>query len=84
VRLAKSVWRPDTVLAWGEPYDSPLWNEREEGFGYVCRNHACELPQDTLQGFAESLTGRKVIITGDTIVTTPHDGATPVTSDRDE
>jgi hypothetical protein len=84
VRLAKSVWRPDTVLAWGEPYDSPLWNEREEGFGYVCRNHACELPQDTLQGFAEALTGRKVVITGDTIVTTPRDEATPITSDRDE
>ena len=28
VRLAQSVWRPDTVLAWGEPYDSPLWADR--------------------------------------------------------
>ena len=73
VRLAQSVWRPDTVLAWGEPYDSPLWNERAEGFGYVCRNYSCELPQDTVQGFAEALTGRKVTITGDTIVTEPHD-----------
>jgi len=71
VRLAQSVWRPDTVLAWGEPYDSPLWTDRAEGFGYVCRNHACELPQDTLQGFAEKLTGRKVAIAGDTIVTEP-------------
>jgi uncharacterized protein YyaL (SSP411 family) len=71
VRLAQSVWRPDTVLAWGEPYDSPLWTDRAEGFGYVCRNYACELPQDTLQGFAEKLTGRKVTITGDTIVTEP-------------
>ncbi len=73
VRLAQSVWRPDTVLAWGEPYDSPLWIERDEGFGYVCRNYACELPQDTLQGFAEALTGRKVTITGNTIVTEPRD-----------
>jgi len=72
VRLAQSVWRPDTVLAWGEPYDSPLWNDRAEGFAYVCRNSACELPQDTLQGFAEMLTGRKVTIAGDTIVTEPH------------
>jgi len=71
VRLAQSVWRPDTVLAWGEPYDSPLWNERAEGFGYVCRDHVCELPQDTLQGFAEKLTGRKVTMTGHTIVTEP-------------
>ena len=73
VRLAQSVWRPDTVLAWGEPYDSPLWSERAEGFGYVCRNYSCELPQDTLQGFAEKLTGRKVTITGDTIVTEPSE-----------
>ena len=28
VRLAQSIWRPDTVLAWGEPYESPLWQER--------------------------------------------------------
>ena len=81
VRLAQSVWRPDTVLAWGEAYDSPLWNERAEGFGYVCRNYACELPQDTLQGFAEKLTGRKVTITGDTIVTEPVE---PPTSAPDE
>jgi uncharacterized protein len=75
VRLAQSIWRPDTVLAWGEPYDSPLWHERAEGFGYVCRNYTCELPQDTLQGFAEALTGRKVIITGNTIVTEPRTAA---------
>jgi uncharacterized protein YyaL (SSP411 family) len=73
VRLAQSIWRPDTVLAWGEPYDSPLWTDRTEGFGYVCRNYACELPQDTLQGFAEKLTGRKVTITENTIVTEPRD-----------
>ncbi len=76
VRLAQSVWRPDTVLAWGEPYDSPLWEDRDDGFGYVCRNYACELPQDTLQGFAEALTGRKVTITANTIVTEPIGGAT--------
>ncbi len=71
VRLAQSIWRPDTVLAWGEPYDSPLWNDRPEGFGYVCRDYACEAPQDTMQGFAEALTGRKVTISGNTITTRP-------------
>ncbi|MGE5210682.1 MAG: thioredoxin domain-containing protein [Acidobacteriota bacterium] len=76
VRLAQSVWRPDTVLAWGEPYDSPLWSDRAEGFGFVCRNYASELPQDTLQGFAEKLTGRKVTITGDRIVTEPAESTT--------
>ena len=81
VRLAQSVWRPDTVLAWGEPYESPLWLERDEGYGYVCRNYSCELPQDTVQGFAEALTGRKVTITGNTIVTEPVE---PPTSGPDE
>ena len=76
VRLAQSIWRPDVVLAWGEPYDSPLWSDRSEGFGYVCRNYACELPQDTLQGFAEKLTGRKVTMTGDTVVTEPAESPT--------
>ena len=64
------------MLSWGEPYDSPLWTDRAEGFGYVCRNYACELPQDALQGFAETLTGRKVTITGDTIVTEPVEAPT--------
>jgi uncharacterized protein YyaL (SSP411 family) len=80
VRLAQSIWRPDTVLAWGEPYDSPLWHDRPEGFGYVCRNYACELPQNTLQGFAEAVTGRKVVITGDTIDAEPHTPTTPTGS----
>jgi uncharacterized protein YyaL (SSP411 family) len=76
VRLAQSIWRPDTVLAWGEPYDSPLWHDRPDGFGYVCRNYACELPQDTLQGFAEAVTGRKVVITGGPMVAQPADTPT--------
>ena len=73
VRLAQSVWRPDTVLAWGEPYDSPLWADRDDGFGYVCRDYTCELPQDSIQGFAEALTGRKVTIAGNTITTAPRE-----------
>ena len=53
VRLAHSIWRPDTVLAWGEPYDSPLWEGRTDGFAYVCRDYACQTPQDTVEGFGE-------------------------------
>jgi len=37
-------WRPNAVVAWGEPYDSPLWRDRPAGFAYVCRNFACQLP----------------------------------------
>jgi uncharacterized protein YyaL (SSP411 family) len=59
VRTAHSIWRPDAVLAWGEPYDSPLWGDREEGYAYVCRDYACQLPQDTVEGLTEMLTGKK-------------------------
>jgi uncharacterized protein len=75
VRLAQSIWRPDTVLAWGEPYPSPLWHERSDGFAYVCREYSCQAPQDTLQGFAEVLTGRSVVITDGTIVADPATSA---------
>jgi uncharacterized protein YyaL (SSP411 family) len=58
VQFAHRVWRPDLVLAWGEPYDSPLWEGRSDGLAYICRDHVCELPHETLEGFAEALTGR--------------------------
>jgi len=37
---------PNTVLAWGEPYDSPLWEGRGDGLAYVCRDYACQAPAD--------------------------------------
>jgi hypothetical protein len=77
VRLAQSIWRPDTVLAWGQPYESPLWHERRDGFAYVCRNHVCQAPQDTIEGFAEALTGRKVIVEGNRLRTAPPPTSAP-------
>ncbi len=38
---------PATVLAWGEAYDSPLWDGRERGKAYVCRGFSCGLPAST-------------------------------------
>jgi uncharacterized protein YyaL (SSP411 family) len=58
VRLAHAVWRPDAVVAWGEPFDGPLWEGRSDGFAYVCRNYTCEAPQDTPEGFFKQITGR--------------------------
>ena len=37
-------WLPNAVLAWGEPYDSPLWHQRPDGAAYVCRGYVCEAP----------------------------------------
>ena len=60
VRLTQSLFRPDVVLAWGERYDSPLWHERADGLAYVCRDYACEAPQDTAEGFFRQLTGQEL------------------------
>ncbi|MEX2628028.1 MAG: thioredoxin domain-containing protein [Ilumatobacteraceae bacterium] len=73
VRLAHVVWRPDAVLAWGEPYDSPLWADRRDGFAHVCRDYACQLPHDTAAGFFHQLTGKEI----------PETLAATLTSDRD-
>ncbi len=51
VGVAREAYRPDAVLAWGEPYDSPLWEGRtgpeEAGLAFVCRNYACDVPAST-------------------------------------
>ena len=44
VAAYRAEWRPLSVLAWGEPYDSPLWEGRTEGNAYVCRDYVCEMP----------------------------------------
>ena len=40
-------WMPNSVLAWGERYDSPLWTGRDDGRAYVCRDYTCQLPAST-------------------------------------
>ncbi len=57
VRVAHSIWRPDAVLAWGEPYESPLWEGRRPGHAYVCRDHVCAAPATTTDEFVQALTG---------------------------
>ena len=37
-------WLPTTVVAWGEPYESPLWADRLPNRAYVCRQYACMAP----------------------------------------
>jgi uncharacterized protein YyaL (SSP411 family) len=44
VALVTRQYLPDTVLAWGERYPSPIWEGREDGKAYVCRNYACLTP----------------------------------------
>jgi hypothetical protein len=44
LEVVRERWRPNAVVAWGQPYDSPLWAGRPPGFAYVCRGYACLLP----------------------------------------
>jgi hypothetical protein len=44
VRAVQARYLPNAVLAWGEPYASPLFEDRKDGLAYVCRNYACQAP----------------------------------------
>jgi hypothetical protein len=46
---------PNGVLAWGERYDSPLWEGRPDGAAYVCRDGVCDLPVTDLAGLLRQL-----------------------------
>ncbi|RPI11935.1 MAG: thioredoxin domain-containing protein [Actinobacteria bacterium] len=56
VAAAQARYLPNAVLAWGEPYPSPLWEGRRDGFAYVCRDYACLAPVDTVQALEAQLT----------------------------
>ena len=48
-------WLPDAVVAWGQPYDSPLWQQRRYGAAFVCRDHVCQLPVENVTDLAAQL-----------------------------
>ena len=49
VSAVQGRFLPNAVLAWGERYDSPLWEGREDGRAYVCQDFACQLPATTAE-----------------------------------
>jgi uncharacterized protein YyaL (SSP411 family) len=55
VEVAQSCWRPDLVLAWGEPTESPLWAQRSENRAFLCSSYACQEPQDSADGLRSQL-----------------------------
>jgi len=55
VRAVQQRYLPGAVLAWGERYDSPLWEGRSDGRAYVCRNFACREPVTTVEALAAQL-----------------------------
>ena len=42
--VVHAAYLPNAVLAWGEPFDSPLWHSRSEGHAYVCKDSVCLPP----------------------------------------
>jgi hypothetical protein len=57
VAAVHARYLPSAVLAWGEPWPSPLWEGRDEPAAYVCRDYACGLPARTVPELAAQLAG---------------------------
>jgi uncharacterized protein len=55
VEVVQSRFLPGAVLAWGERYPSPLWEDRDDGRAYVCRDYACQLPAENPEALAAQL-----------------------------
>ena len=56
VAVPQRRYLPTAVLAWGEPYESPLWQDRREGYAYVCEGYVCNAPVDDPDALAAQLT----------------------------
>ncbi|HEX4979358.1 MAG TPA: thioredoxin domain-containing protein [Acidimicrobiales bacterium] len=57
-RFAAEVQRrflPEVVLAHGERYPSPLWEDRRDDFAYVCRDYTCSAPSADVDALLRSL-----------------------------
>jgi len=59
VAVVQRAYRPNVVLAWGEPYPSPLWEARREGHAYVCRDYACRAPVSEAAALEEQLASER-------------------------
>src|SRR5205814_7100029 len=55
VSAIQARYLPNAVLAWGQPYPSPLWEGRSEGFAYVCRDYTCQAPVTDPENLLRSL-----------------------------
>ncbi len=55
VTAVQATWQPNAVLAWGERFDSPLWEGRTDGNAYVCENFTCQIPVTTAEDLLTQL-----------------------------
>jgi uncharacterized protein YyaL (SSP411 family) len=63
VDAVRARYLPCAVLAWGEPFDSPLWVGRDgpdaAGKAFVCRDYACLAPVDDAGALLAQLAGSR-------------------------
>ncbi len=63
LETVQSRYLPAAVLAWGEPYDSPLWQGRTgpetDGLAFVCHDYACQAPASGAAELASQLDGTR-------------------------
>jgi uncharacterized protein YyaL (SSP411 family) len=57
VTVVQARYLPNAVLAWGERYDSPLWESRTDGAAYVCQHYTCKLPATDVETLVAQLDG---------------------------
>ncbi|MGI9118732.1 MAG: thioredoxin domain-containing protein, partial [Acidimicrobiales bacterium] len=57
VAAVQRRYLPRSVLAWGQPYPSPLWEGRSDGQAYVCTGFTCQAPVDSVDGLSAQLGG---------------------------
>jgi uncharacterized protein YyaL (SSP411 family) len=57
VRAVQARYLPNAVLAWGEPYPSPLFEDRKDGLAYVCRDYSCQAPVPDVDSLLAQLAG---------------------------
>jgi uncharacterized protein YyaL (SSP411 family) len=53
--VVRARYLPNTVLAWGEEHESPLWEGRQRGRAYVCTGYACKEPVSSPTALAAQL-----------------------------
>jgi len=57
VEAVRRRYLPRAVLAWGEPYASPLFEGRTESFAYVCSGYTCLSPAGSVDELESLLDG---------------------------
>ncbi|MBS1265041.1 MAG: hypothetical protein MAG471_00869 [Acidimicrobiaceae bacterium] len=55
VEVVQRAYLPNTVLAWGERGDGPLWEGRDGDRAWVCHNHSCLAPVESPEALLAAL-----------------------------